>query len=44
MKTVERHRYKKEKIFQTRKLVYDPYDYNERNVCLNNYSKYDEKG
>ena len=34
MRTVERHRYSNKEIFQTRKLVYDPYDYNERNVCL----------
>ena len=33
-KILLRHRYKDKQIFQTRRLVFDPYDYNERNVCL----------
>ena len=33
-KILRRHRYSNKEIFQTRRLVYDPYDYNERNVCL----------
>ncbi len=33
-KILLRHRYSNKEIFQTRRLVFDPYDYNERNVCL----------
>ena len=33
-KILLRHRYKKKEIFQTRKLVYEPYDLNERNMSL----------
>jgi hypothetical protein len=29
-----RHRYKNKEIYQTRKLIFEPYDYNERNICL----------
>ena len=34
MKTVERHRYKDKKIFQTRTLEFHPYHYSENNMCL----------
>ena len=33
-KILLRHRYKEKEIFQTRKLVYEPYDLNERNMSL----------
>ena len=34
MKTVERHRYKGKVIFETRRLIFDPYDFSELNMCL----------
>ena len=34
MKTVERHRYKDKKIFQTRRLTFNPYVYSEYSMCL----------
>ena len=34
MKTVERHRYKDKKIFQTRTLEFQPYRYSENNMAL----------
>lgn len=34
MKTVERHRYKDKKIFQTRRLTFQPYRYSEANMSL----------
>ena len=34
MKTVERHRYKDKKIFQTRTLEFQPYHYSENNMAL----------
>ena len=34
MKTVERHRYDKNTIIQTRRLVFNPYEYTEKNMCL----------
>ena len=34
MKTVERHRYKGEQIFQTRRLEFDPYEFSSANMCL----------
>jgi hypothetical protein len=34
MRTVERPRYKDKKIFQTRRLTFNPYSYNENNMCL----------
>lgn len=37
MKTVERHRYHKSKkntIIETRRLTFNPYEYNEKNICL----------
>ena len=34
MKTVERHRYKDKKIFETRRLVFEPYKCSEYNICL----------
>ena len=33
MKTVERHRYKDKKIFETRRLVFEPYDFSPVNMC-----------
>ena len=37
-KILLRHRYKKKEIFQTRKLVYEPYDLNERNMSYDTSS------
>ena len=34
MKTIERHRYKDQKIIETRSLTFDPYRYSEHNMCL----------
>ena len=34
MKIVERHRYKDKKVFQTRRLTFDPYRYSEANMSL----------
>ena len=34
MKAVERHRYKDKKIFETRRLTYESYTFNELNMCL----------
>ena len=34
LKTVKRHRYKDKKIFETRKLVFEPYAFSELNMCL----------
>jgi hypothetical protein len=34
MKTVERHRYRDKQIFETRRLVFEPYDYTEKTICL----------
>ena len=34
MKTVERHRYKGEQIFQTRRLEFEPYEFSSANMCL----------
>jgi len=33
-KVLERHRYKDKEIFQTRRLVFEPYEYTENNMCL----------
>lgn len=32
--TIERHRYKNKQIFQTRRLIFEPYEYTEKNMCL----------
>jgi hypothetical protein len=34
MKTVERHRYEGDKIFETRQLTFEPYRYSEANMSL----------
>lgn len=34
MKTVERHRYKDKKVYQTRRITFNPIDYNEDNMKL----------
>jgi hypothetical protein len=34
MKTVERHRYDKNTIIETRRLIFNPYEYTEKNMCL----------
>jgi hypothetical protein len=34
MKTVERHRYKNNKIIQTRRLIFEPFRYSENNINL----------
>ena len=34
LKTVKRHRYKDKKIFETRKLVFEPYAFSSVNMCL----------
>jgi hypothetical protein len=34
MKTVERHRYDKNTIVETRRLIFNPYEYTEKNMCL----------
>tara|TARA_R100001443_G_C3357794_1_gene178369 strand:- start:1722 stop:2204 length:483 start_codon:yes stop_codon:yes gene_type:complete len=34
MKIIERHRYKDKKIFETRKLTFESYTFNELNMCL----------
>ena len=34
MKAVERHRYNGNKIIGTRRLIFDPYDFSELNMCL----------
>ena len=34
MKIVERHRYKDKKVFETRRLVFKPYNFSELNMCL----------
>lgn len=34
MKTIERHRYQDREIFETRRLVFQPYEYTEKNMCL----------
>lgn len=34
MKTVERHRYKDKQIFETRRLIFEPFEYTEKNMCL----------
>jgi len=34
MRTIERHRYHKNTIFQTRSLTFDPYRYSENNMVL----------
>tara|TARA_E500000318_G_C3384824_1_gene143628 strand:+ start:29 stop:520 length:492 start_codon:yes stop_codon:yes gene_type:complete len=33
-KVVERHRYRDKEVFETRRLVFNPYDYTEKNMCL----------
>ena len=33
-KTIERHRYEDNTIFETRRLVFDPYEYTENNITL----------
>ena len=34
MKIIERHRYRDKKIFETRKLTFEAYTFNELNMCL----------
>jgi hypothetical protein len=34
MKTVERHKYDKNTIIETRRLIFNPYEYTEKNMCL----------
>jgi hypothetical protein len=34
MKTVERHRYKEKEIYQTRRLVFEPFDYKDITVVM----------
>ena len=34
MKIIERHRYKDKKIFETRRLTFEAYTFNELNMCL----------
>ena len=34
MKTIERHRYQDREIFETRRLVFQLYEYTEKNMCL----------
>ena len=34
MKTLERHNYDGNNIIKTRKLVFEPYDFSEPNMCL----------
>lgn len=34
MKTIERPRYKDNKVFQIRKLSFEPYEYTEKTMCL----------
>ena len=34
MKIIERHRYKDKEIFETRKLTFEAYTFNELNMCL----------
>ena len=33
-KVVERHRYRDKEVFESRRLVFNPYDYTEKNMCL----------
>ena len=34
MKTIERHRYKGNKIVGTRRVTFEPYNFSEVNMCL----------
>ena len=38
MKTVERHRYRDKEIYQTRRLVFDPFDYKDINMVMEKIS------
>ena len=34
IRTVERHKYDKNTIIETRRLIFNPYEYTEKNMCL----------